>query len=94
MSVLKPGRAAAPPLLASTLHLVLPGLAGEGSPSTAAGEGNPSTAWLLVLSLPQVAELLAGVPAPVVYWEQGHEWLFGDPVRLQVGGVFTCRLTP
>jgi hypothetical protein len=32
----------------------------------------------------QVAELLAGVPAPVVYWEQGHEWLFGDPVRLQV----------
>lgn len=35
----------------------------------------------------QVAELLAGVPAPVVYWEQGHEWLFGDPVRLQVRRV-------
>lgn len=32
----------------------------------------------------QVAELLAGVPAPVVYWEQGHEWVFGDPIRLQV----------
>jgi len=33
----------------------------------------------------QVAELLASVAAPVVYWEQGHEWLFGDPIRLQVG---------
>lgn len=32
----------------------------------------------------QVAELLAGVAAPVLYWEQGHEWVFGDPVRLQV----------
>lgn len=32
----------------------------------------------------QVAELLVGVPAPVLYWEQGHEWLFGDPVRFQV----------
>lgn len=31
----------------------------------------------------QVAEMLAGVAAPVLYWEQGHEWLFGDPVRLQ-----------
>uniref|UniRef100_A0A061SAC2 Group 1 glycosyl transferase n=1 Tax=Tetraselmis sp. GSL018 TaxID=582737 RepID=A0A061SAC2_9CHLO len=31
----------------------------------------------------QVAELLMGVPAPVLYWEQGHEWLFGDPVRFQ-----------
>ncbi|GMH38947.1 hypothetical protein BSKO_06845 [Bryopsis sp. KO-2023] len=31
----------------------------------------------------QVAELLVGVPAPVVYWEQGHEWVFGDPVRFQ-----------
>lgn len=31
----------------------------------------------------QVAELLVGVAAPVLYWEQGHEWLFGDPVRLQ-----------
>lgn len=29
----------------------------------------------------QIAELLAGVPAPVVYWEQGHEWVFGDPIR-------------
>lgn len=33
----------------------------------------------------QVAELLMGVPAPVIYWEQGHEWVFGDPIRLQVG---------
>lgn len=32
----------------------------------------------------QVAELLMGVPAPVIYWEQGHEWVFGDPIRLQV----------
>ena len=31
----------------------------------------------------QVPELLVGVPAPVLYWEQGHEWLFGDPVRFQ-----------
>eukprot|EP00873_Tetraselmis_striata_P033293 jgi/Tetstr1/453557/TSEL_040525.t1 len=30
-----------------------------------------------------VAELLLGVPAPILYWEQGHEWLFGDPVRFQ-----------
>ena len=34
----------------------------------------------------QVAELLVGVPAPIMYWEQGHEWLFGDPVRFQVCG--------
>ena len=33
----------------------------------------------------QVAELLVGVAAPVLYWEQGHEWLFGDPVRFQAG---------
>ena len=32
----------------------------------------------------QVAELLMGVPAPVIYWEQGHEWVFGDPIRFQV----------
>lgn len=31
-----------------------------------------------------MAELLLGVPAPILYWEQGHEWLFGDPVRFQV----------
>ncbi|GAB4817162.1 hypothetical protein N2152v2_004208 [Parachlorella kessleri] len=31
----------------------------------------------------QVAEWLAVSPAPVLYWEQGHEFLFGDPVRLQ-----------
>jgi hypothetical protein len=28
--------------------------------------------------------MLVGVAAPVLYWEQGHEWLFGDPVRFQV----------
>jgi hypothetical protein len=32
--------------------------------------------------------MLAGVAAPVLYWEQGHEWLFGDPVRLQVAQNF------
>eukprot|EP00884_Botryococcus_braunii_P014691 jgi/Botrbrau1/23222/Bobra.0041s0064.1 len=32
----------------------------------------------------QVAELLLGVPAPILYWEQGHEWIFGDPVRHQI----------
>ncbi|KAK9815607.1 hypothetical protein WJX72_006662 [[Myrmecia] bisecta] len=32
----------------------------------------------------QVPELMAGVTAPVLYWEQGHEWLFGDPVRFQL----------
>jgi len=32
----------------------------------------------------QVAEMLVGVAAPVLAYEQGHEWLFGDPVRLQV----------
>lgn len=31
----------------------------------------------------QVSELLMGVPAPVLYWEQGHEWLFGDTIRFQ-----------
>jgi len=31
----------------------------------------------------QVAELLFGVSVPVIYWEQGHEWVFGDPIRLQ-----------
>lgn len=42
---------------------------------------------------PQVAELLASVPAPVVYWEQGHEWLFGDAVRFQVraSAIKMCR---
>jgi len=31
----------------------------------------------------QVPELLVGTPVPVVYFEQGHEWLFGDPVRFR-----------
>ena len=31
-----------------------------------------------------------GVTAPVLYWEQGHEWLFGDPVRFQVGAAAAC----
>jgi hypothetical protein len=38
----------------------------------------------------QVAELLLGVAAPIIYWEQGHEWLFGDPVRHQVRGELYC----
>ena len=37
----------------------------------------------------QVAELLVGIAAPILYWEQGHEWLFGDPVRSQVGSMYT-----
>lgn len=39
----------------------------------------------------QVAELLVGVSAPVLYWEQGHEWLFGDPVRFQVSSSVQMR---
>ena len=39
----------------------------------------------------QVAELLVGVPAPIMYWEQGHEWLFGDPVRFQVCATARTR---
>ena len=44
----------------------------------------------------QVAELLAGVPAPVLYWEQGHEWIFGDPIRFQVrqAGLSMPELAP
>jgi len=30
----------------------------------------------------QVAEAAATFSCPVMYWEQGHEWVFGDPVRL------------
>lgn len=49
-----------------------------------------------VIRLDQVAELLMGVPAPVVYWEQGHEWVFGDPIRFQVcvtfGFTFACTM--
>lgn len=37
----------------------------------------------------QVAELLVGIAAPILYWEQGHEWLFGDPVRSQVSSICT-----
>ena len=36
-------------------------------------------------------EWLAATSAPVLYWEQGHEWVFGDPVRLQVR-VCVCGL--
>ena len=45
----------------------------------------------------QVAELLVGIAAPVLYWEQGHEWLFGDPVRFQVRSAAVnaaCKVTP
>ena len=31
----------------------------------------------------QVPEILMETTHPVLYWEQGHEWLFGDPVRFQ-----------
>ena len=24
-----------------------------------------------------------GLPAPIMYWEQGHEWVFGDDIRFQ-----------
>lgn len=34
----------------------------------------------------QVPELLTTTTAPVLYCEQGHEWLFGDPVRFQQEG--------
>ena len=43
---------------------------------------------LSIVMLQQVAELLVGVAAPILYWEQGHEWLFGDPVRSQVCNIF------
>lgn len=42
----------------------------------------------------QVAEVLFGVAAPVLYWEQGHEWLFGDPVRHQVRITYRISLEP
>ena len=34
----------------------------------------------------QVPEWLLGTTAPVLYFEQGHEWLFGDPLRFQEAG--------
>ncbi|KAI3426406.1 hypothetical protein D9Q98_008776 [Chlorella vulgaris] len=34
----------------------------------------------------QVPEWLVGTSAPIVYFEQGHEWLFGDPVRFTGAG--------
>ena len=48
--------------------------------------------WAFVL---QVAELLLGLPIPIVYFEQGHEWLFGDPIRFQVwaASVLTLHVT-
>jgi hypothetical protein len=52
-------------------------------------------AELHAVSVLQVAELLAGCPAPVLYWEQGHEWVFGDPIRLQVSqGAWLCHQLP
>ena len=50
-----------------------------GDRASAFAHGNGCT-----LRLPQVAELLLGLRAPILYWEQGHEWIFGDPVRFQV----------
>lgn len=45
-------------------------------------------------------EWLTSCAAPLLYYEQGHEWLFGDPVRFregtaaaaQVGGVRLKRV--
>lgn len=58
-------------------------------------EGSSDRGALLCL---QVAELLMGVPAPVMYWEQGHEWVFGDPIRFQVGcrqsGMWAHKIEP
>lgn len=34
-------------------------------------------------------EWLTSTTAPVLYYEQGHEWLFGDPVRFREAG--SCR---
>lgn len=41
-------------------------------------------------SLAQVPEWLIGTTAPVLYYEQGHEWLFGDPMRFQARALRCC----
>jgi hypothetical protein len=37
-------------------------------------------------SCPQIPEWLTTTSAPVLYYEQGHEWLFGDPLRFREAG--------
>lgn len=39
----------------------------------------------------QVPEWLTSTTAPVLYYEQGHEWLFGDPVRFQESGSYAAQ---
>jgi hypothetical protein len=34
----------------------------------------------------QIPEWLTTTSAPVLYYEQGHEWLFGDPLRFREAG--------
>ena len=82
---------ACPPFNSRTLHLGAVGSNGVSYDSNALGcvpiLAPPLTAQARpppALLAPQVAEWLLTSAAPVLYWEQGHEWLFGDPVRLQV----------
>ncbi|KAL4448235.1 hypothetical protein ABPG75_005454 [Micractinium tetrahymenae] len=39
----------------------------------------------------QVPEWLTSTSAPVLYYEQGHEWLFGDPVRFCEEGNYAAQ---
>ncbi len=41
---------------------------------------------------PQVPEWLTSCAAPVLYYEQGHEWLFGDPVRFHEGSAAAAQV--
>jgi hypothetical protein len=43
--------------------------------------GGPPPDVLVLGMFHQLPEALAAAPVPVLYLEQGHEWLFGDPVR-------------
>jgi hypothetical protein len=42
---------------------------------------------VVVGAFEQVPEALASLPVPVLYHEQGHEWLFGDPRYQQVSNI-------
>ncbi|PRW45111.1 glycosyl transferase group 1 [Chlorella sorokiniana] len=39
----------------------------------------------------QVPEWLTSCAAPVLYYEQGHEWLFGDPARFREGSAAAAQ---
>ncbi|PSC70858.1 glycosyl transferase group 1 [Micractinium conductrix] len=39
----------------------------------------------------QVPEWLTSTSAPVLYYEQGHEWLFGDPLRFLEEGRYAAQ---